>query len=313
MKHNKLITKQTIFLALALVALFATSCIKDDLDGCPGLTLKVVNQDNEDVTPLGVVSSTTLYVFDENLKLLETRNLDETFIKNRQSIQLNYPLDTKLHLVAWGNLTKENQIVPDVKSAEDLNVMLNANNGEAQSPDSLFYGLKKLAIQAVGNQEIVIAPIVGQVSMKTEGLQYAIKKNPAFRSAKASGDASAYEFQLNRTLSGYNYKGEQIGDSVYYKPEGNWDETATEWITPQTTNVCYGNNLSSSFMDENGVIQTVNEYEYEDGTVGPIDVKVYENILIKFRWNDQGAFIGAKVIVTPWGVVEDTPDLKPKN
>ena len=29
MEYNKLITKQTIFLALAIVALFATSCIKE--------------------------------------------------------------------------------------------------------------------------------------------------------------------------------------------------------------------------------------------------------------------------------------------
>ena len=313
MEYNKLITKQTIFLALAIVALFATSCIKDNLDECPGLTLKVVNQNNVDVTPLGAVTSATLYVFDEDLKLLETRSLEEAFIKNRQNIQLSYPADTKLHLVAWGNLTGEKQVVPNAKSAEELNIMLNSNNGEAQSPDDLFYGLKEFIIGAGGSQEIVIAPKVGQVTMQTEGLQYAIEKNPSFRSASVSGSSSAYEFQLNRTLSGYNYKGEQIGESVYYKPEGDWDETATEWVTPEPSNVCEGQNLSCSFMDENGVLQTVDEYEHSDGTVGPVDIKVYENILILFRWNDQGAFIGAKVTVTPWGVVEDNPDLKPKN
>ena len=302
MEHNKLITKQTIFLALAIVALFATSCIKDNLDECPGLTLKVVNQNNEDVTPLGAVTSATLYVFDEDLKLLETRSLEEAFIKNRQNIQLSYPADTKLHLVAWGNLTGEKQVVPNAKSAEELNIMLNSNNGEAQSPDDLFYGLKEFIIGAGGSQEIVIAPKVGQVTMQTEGLQYAIEKNPSFRSASVSGSSSAYEFQLNRTLSGYNYKA-----------EGDWDETATEWVTPEPSNVCEGQNLSCSFMDENGVLQTVDEYEHSDGTVGPVDIKVYENILILFRWNDQGAFIGAKVTVTPWGVVEDNPDLKPKN
>lgn len=308
MKHNKLITKQTIFLALALVALFATSCIKDDLDGCPGLTLKVVNQDNEDVTPLGAVSSTTLYVFDENLKLLETRLLDETLIKNRQSIQLNYPLNTKLHLVAWGNLTEENQIVPDVEKAEDLKIMLNSNNGLAKSPDDLFYGSKDYTIQAGNNQEIVIAPKVGQVTLRTNGLQYAIKKHTGLRSASASD----YEFRVNKTLSGYNYKGEQIGDSVYYKPESNWDETATEWITPESSNVCDGQRLSCSFIGADGIEQTVEKYEYK-GVVGPIDIRVYENIQIEFNWNDEGAFIGAKVTVTPWGVVDDNPDLKPKN
>lgn len=124
MEYNKLITKQTIFLALAIVALFATSCIKDNLDECPGLTLKVVNQNNEDVTPLGAVTSATLYVFDEDLKLLETRSLEEAFIKNRQNIQLSYPADTKLHLVAWGNLTGEKQVVNKDKKEKN-----NGRNG----------------------------------------------------------------------------------------------------------------------------------------------------------------------------------------
>lgn len=310
MDHNKLFTKQTIFLALVVVALFTTGCIKEDLDACPGLTLKVVNHRNEDITPQGVVSSTTLYVFNEHLELLETRRLDETFVSNRQTIQLNYPADTKVRVVAWGNLTEQNQIVPDVKRADDLKIMLNTSNGQAKSPDNLFYGSKELTIQAGDNQEIVIAPKVGQVTMQTVGLQYAIEKNPAFRSTSVSD----YEFQLNRTLSGYNYEGGQIGDSVYYKPESDWDEKATEWVTPQPSNVCEGQRLSCSFSDANGVLQTVDEYENtEDGTVGPVNIKVYENILIRFRWNDKGAFIGAQITVTPWGVVEDNPELKPQN
>ena len=117
---------------------------------------------------------------------------------------------------------------------------------------------------------------------------------------------------MNKTLSGYNYRGEQIGDSVYYKPESNWDETATEWITPEPSNVCDGQRLSCSFIGADGIKQTVDQFEYK-GVVGPIDVKVYENIQIQFEWNDEGAFVGAKVTVTPWGVVEDNPDLKPKN
>ena len=113
-----------------------------------------MNQNNEDVTPLGAVTSATLYVFDEDLKLLETRSLEEAFIKNRQNIQLSYPADTKLHLVAWGNLTGEKQVVPNAKSAEELNIMLNSNNGEAQSPDDLFYGLKEFIIGAGGSRKL---------------------------------------------------------------------------------------------------------------------------------------------------------------
>ena len=78
-----LYTKKVLSLILLTVAIFTTGCIKDDMDECSNLTLKVVNYQNDDVTPLGAVKDVSLYVFDENKTLLETVQLDEDFIKNR--------------------------------------------------------------------------------------------------------------------------------------------------------------------------------------------------------------------------------------
>ena len=105
-----LYTKKVLSLILLTVAIFTTGCIKDDMDECSNLTLKVVNYQNDDVTPLGAVKDVSLYVFDENKTLLETVQLDEDFIKNRKEIVLkNYPEGKKLTLVAYGNLSGGNQ------------------------------------------------------------------------------------------------------------------------------------------------------------------------------------------------------------
>lgn len=100
MKRN-IIIRQLLFPAFCLLGMLVTSCINEDLDECYKLRLKVVNQKGEDITPSGYVEKTALYIFDENLEYLETRQLDKTFITSRDEIVLNnYPASRKLNIVA---------------------------------------------------------------------------------------------------------------------------------------------------------------------------------------------------------------------
>lgn len=312
MKHNMKLTKKTILIPLLLVGLiFATSCIKDDLDECSKLTLKVVNHLGDDITALRTVKGTTLYVFDENLKLLDKLSLDEDFVVNRKEIQLNYPEGQKLHLVAWGNLSTANQNVVESTSATDLQVMLKSDdNGLAASPDSLFYGAKDVQVMGIGvaggNQEIVLEPKTGTISMSTEGLQYYMETRPL----RASDE---FDFYLNKTLGSYNYKGEQVGDSVYYNPDSQWDESAIERVTVEPKNSALGTKLSCAIQLGNEEIQSVTKALNTNEEEVDIAVNPHQNTHVTFRWNEDGAFIGARITVTPWGEVIDNPDLKPKN
>ena len=74
MKHI-LFTKELLLLVVALFAIIATSCIKEDLDQCYALKLKVENIKGDDITEYGWMESTDLYIFDENLNYLEKRKL----------------------------------------------------------------------------------------------------------------------------------------------------------------------------------------------------------------------------------------------
>lgn len=53
---KSILTKKVLFLALVAVTVFTTGCIKEDLDECYKLTLKVVNHKGDDITALSVVS-----------------------------------------------------------------------------------------------------------------------------------------------------------------------------------------------------------------------------------------------------------------
>jgi hypothetical protein len=97
---KSILTKKVLFLALVAVTVFATGCIKEDLDECYKLTLKVVNHKGDDITALSVVSEAKLFIYDNNSKLLDTRDLNDAFIRGKETIELNYPESSKLHLIA---------------------------------------------------------------------------------------------------------------------------------------------------------------------------------------------------------------------
>ena len=51
---KSILTKKVLFLALVAVTVFTTGCIKEDLDECYKLTLKVVNHKGDDITALAL-------------------------------------------------------------------------------------------------------------------------------------------------------------------------------------------------------------------------------------------------------------------
>lgn len=294
-----ILTKKALSLALAALAMLTTSCIKDDLEECYKLTLKVVNHKGDDITALNVVSEAKLYVFDANSKLLDTRDLNDAFIRGKETIELNYPESTKLHLVAWGNL-KGKQTVSNATKADDLTVSLKSDaNAIAQSPDSLFFGDIDVTVRGNGvagsNQEIVLEPKTGTVEMRTRNLQYAYTK----QGLRASDECNFY---MDRTLNTMDYKGELTGDSVYYNPEADWN--ATEWETTAPQALYLGQNMTGTIQVGNDSY-SVKEGTFDDGTTGPIEIYPFQRTLVLFAWGEDGAFLGARIKVTPWGVVDD--------
>lgn len=305
MKH-KSITRQYLSLAIALFAIFATGCIKEDLEECYKLTLKVENAKGDDITASGDVAA-SLFIFDENYNFLESRKLDNQFVASRQEIVLDYPESRNLHIVAWGNegtVDSDNQTITSGQVIEDLKLMLKSNQSLAQSPDALYYGNRLVTTKAGGgiasNDTVVIRIKTGTITMETQGLQNALKKY-ALRSA------ADCEFFMDRTLSGYDYQGQQIGDSVYYNPEGKWDDKSqTEWVSSKAENVCYGDNLAFSLS----VAGTQLGYRNTDDDGNPLNITVGDNTHVIFIFGDDGSLVSLKVEVRPWGEVDDDITVK---
>ena len=299
MKRNAII-RQLLFPAFCLLGLFATSCIHEDLDECYTLRLRAENIKGEDVTGLGYVSAASLYIFDENLNYLETRVLDKDFIISHDEIVLdNYPASQKLNIVAWGNVNVlgDKQEVSESKRIEDLKVMLKSQNSLAVMPDSLYYGTQQVQTKAGGiteNKEIVVHPKVGSVTIETINLEVGLRKN-------GIATVNDCDFYLDRTLSGFDYQGEQIGDSVYYNPASvPNEENAGQWKTPNLQTACPGSGMEVS-LSVNGV-QLGSAVVDEKGDA--IATYAGQNTHIALEFAEDGT-LSARVQVRPWGEVND--------
>lgn len=297
MKRISLI-KHLLFPTLCLMGMLATSCIKEDLDECYKLRLKVVNQNGDDITTSRYVKRTALYIFDENLNYLETRQLDEDFINARNEIVLdNYTADRKLNIVAWGNLNVlgEKQDISEAQRIEDLKVMLKTNGDQAAQPDSLYYGIEQVKTKAGGiteNKEVVIQPKTGSVTVQTINLHYGLRRYNIPENANCN-------FSLNRTLNGFNYQGEQVGDSVYYQLDAK-RYNSVDYKTTERQNACLGENM--------GVVLSANGNQFltveEDDQGRPIETKPSENTFVVLEFAEDGT-LSVKVQVRPWGEVDD--------
>lgn len=290
--------KKSIVALFGILALLATSCINDDLAECAKLTLRVNNHLGEDITGSGVASTVSLFIYDENMKHIDTRQLDADFIKSKQTIELNYPNGSKLNIVAWGNLYG-NQTVTEAKKIDDLKVLLKSSNDLAQSPDSLFYGMKDVVVLgngvAGGDQVIEINPKTGNIEMETIGLDEYLGKTKGLKSSKS------FNFYMDRTLSGFDYKGSLIGDSVYYNPDYvDSGRNGYDIITAKKDNVVSGENLTFRLNLGNG--EEIAVTEDEDGL--PFQTTPFNLTRAVFEFNKDG-FVGVRVTVTPWGIVDD--------
>ena len=121
MQNNKFHYCLHILPILFFMAFVSASCIKDDLSDCPaprtsGFSLQVKAFD-ADGGSLGseTIKDITLYIFDADKALLDTRN-----ILLSEIVFLDYPGHDNLKLVAWGNGKQGAQSMPALKEGDHL-------------------------------------------------------------------------------------------------------------------------------------------------------------------------------------------------
>lgn len=308
----RIFKKQRLFIVLCILSVFMTGCINDYLAECKydkySLTVKVVNAKGDDITPLGTVEETTLYVFNEEGFFVDSVQMNKSAIISRQQVALDFPADAKLTVIGWGGLAGGSQtVVPltEKTTLKDFQVSLIKNNDIAQAPDRLYHGVEEVTTRAgelTANHEVVIQPKIAQASLGTLNFKYYLnRKNSSMLKngtrADTPTDSGNLEFLLDRTLSSFDYQGNMQGDSVSYIPDAELT-AQTEYIS-EISNIMPGEEFGLTLFDEGNSIGYRNRDD--DGKI--FRAVPDSTLLILLEFGEDGTVISAKTAVRPWGTL----------
>lgn len=301
--------KKLIYLFIALTAgVTLYSChSKDDPEPATeaySFRLSVQNAKGDDISASGEVSEATLYIFDEDGTYLKSMSVTANQIKNKEVITLSeYPSTQKLNIVTWGGLAGNNQEAPTLvagtSTLNDLNVMLReVKQGIANSPDRLYHGAKTTVARAASTvQDITVAPKIARLQVIVIGLDQ-------FKNRAAGEDASLL---IDRTKSGFDYNGEQIGSEVSYVPTLGDGEDGNQ-VTPVT------NMLPT---DELGVQLSVMDKVFNvntDDDGNPLHAVNDSTVVVVMRVapdDNSVKLISVKTEVVDWNEVVEYPIVEP--
>lgn len=313
MKHIHF-TKRLV-LAVCAFAFLATGCINEDLDQCYKLRLRVLNAAGVDITRNSRSEDATIYVFDENGKYLESVTMTYNQITEMQEIKLKTPYKEgmKLSFLAWGNALGAANTV-NIYESQNLNdfklELASKEDGVGATKVELFGGTEAI-VTAEGNlrqdEWIEIEPKAGTITMATYNLQRYL--------ARAGISDNEFKLRLNETKGGLGSEATPLNAEATLAQDGGWgipksdaysalDFTADEWVSPEIEDYAIASTgLSALIRTADGNVLDDDMLDYVDEN--PIEIAPENDAFVLFEWGDDGVYIGTRVIVRPWGYVED--------
>lgn len=216
---------KVLYIPVLIVSILMTqSCIREDLQCAANasITVTVRIADGSGSTDDGsIINNIVLYIFDENEKILETR---ETQLDKAEV--LSYPNAEKLTVVAWCNTLSGSVNVTSFDNNERLgNGMISlkevASSGIYQIPDDIFYGSR----QVINNRQIdehailYVTRVVGSMNITVRNL----KKYAGF-------DDNNYSFIVGTTPINIDFTGRYSGGGASFIPPAAFN-AQNEFIT----------------------------------------------------------------------------------
>lgn len=296
MKRVKINYPSLFWVTLAAATLWS-GCTKQSLTECTKeLVFKVVavDEEGEEIDNPQVIEGVVLYVFDNDKKFLRTVHTSAGAIN-----PISFPNQDALHVVSWGNLTEENQQLPDVHPGTPMHealVQLKVTQPQkgkattraiAQSPDDLFYSYDVISLRSGEYSEsykLYLNRASAAMTITMRNLQpYANRYD------------ENYALHVRETYSAIDFYGRLTGDKVGYVPQTSFNDKK-EFIAPLF-------NMLPTDAEGTIEIDVYHDGELITTVVNGPDGKPLQaqrgkvlNILVNFHLT-----VTVEVDMTPWG------------
>lgn len=294
MKYTML--KYKLVAGLCCVAsVLLSGCINDYLDECYYLRVKILNDKGDEIT--GSIP-TSLYIYDEEGKYLETKTFSAEELRDYPAVKLDYPASKKLQIVSWSDTESPSIVLTRGEKIEDLLLRVKSEaDGQAASPDQAYWGNIDVTTTAAGgitrNDTIVLRPQMGQIYIYTIGFQYRLRASGLKSTIQPDCD-----YKVDNSKDAYNYKGERTGSDVFFNPDTEW--RSGELYSPTST-ITSGDTLAVSVNRDKNALDTATR----DDEGNYIIPQAGKRLVVVFEYGENGALISVRQAIRDWGVVDD--------
>ncbi|MBQ3212942.1 MAG: FimB/Mfa2 family fimbrial subunit [Alistipes sp.] len=211
--------KLLLYLCMPLVSfVLLTGCIKEDMDDCERctLTFSYLGDVNYDIFPQHI-TCVSLYVFDADNRVVQTKRIEQNELKAFQGTKLN--LEPGAYRVIGVGNQYDKTVVENVSSSDYSQIIFrhpNAGKGVVEGNDSLYLGAKDIVIPSDYWYE-------DDVPFRSSHLKvsYTVKGyvNPATEAASATRAGSGYlELRVKNLLPQTDFNNRAHGDKITYNP-----------------------------------------------------------------------------------------------
>jgi len=203
--------KRALFLSLLLfIFCIASSSCSDsekDEDQQFSFLVKVLNTQNEDITPAEEIQDLTLFFFDDNDNFFDKKTMSMADITAEALYSHYYKDQSHITIIGWGNIGANPTITieePKVGSPiSDLNVKLIPSETITQSREfMLFHGIQKILPDTQYPTVIEMKKILGTLIT-------------AYSPINTENNENKYTCKISGLFT-LDYKGEPIGEPIQY-------------------------------------------------------------------------------------------------
>ena len=220
--------KRFLYLCLPLVSfVLLASCIKENYDDCERckLTFSYTGDGTNDIFSQQI-TCVSLYVFDQNDKLVTTKRIEQNDLKAYQGAKLNLSPGT-YQVVGVGNDTNLTEIYD--LSAKDLSKTVfrhpNAPAGVVEGNDSLYLGKKSITIPSDYWYE-------DDVPFKSSHLKVSYTvKGYVETTAQSTRSGGALELRVNNLLPQTDFNNRAHGEKMTYDPQMVFQPNGSNYVS----------------------------------------------------------------------------------
>ena len=210
--------KLLLYLCMPLASLvLLTSCIKEDLSDCERCTLTFFYEGdvNYDIFPQHI-TCVSLYVFDADNRVVQTKRIEQNELKAFQGTKLNL-CPGAYRVIGVGN-QYDKTVVENTQSTDYSKIIFrhpNVGKGVVEGNDSLYLGSTEIVIPEDYwyEDEVPFRSSHLKVSYTVEGY---VKGGAE---ANATRAASLLELRVKNLLPQTDFENRAHGDKITYNPE----------------------------------------------------------------------------------------------